>query len=115
MKTNEQIKLEVINYLEKTSKHLFNKPSSIRLTSDGIEHSYDKLNLFKVIKVDDVFKYLEDGKIKNINIDDLVNYYKENSKCVIKHRLFLNKGIKSIKNKREYLDIIDESLQSLIK
>jgi hypothetical protein len=88
MKTQETIKQEIINYLTKTSQHTF---------------SYEDGSLFKVVKDGDNF-YTVDEKssfpVKKINIDNTVAYYENNAKCVLKHRLFLNRPVKSIKSNK---------------
>ena len=85
MKTNAQ---KVFDYLEKTSKHTF---------------SYEDGSLFKVVKDGDDF-YIVDEKssfpTKKINIDNTISYYENNAKNVLKHRLFLNRPIKSVKNNK---------------
>lgn len=95
MKTQEQIKQEVVNYLTKTSQHTF---------------SYEDGSLFKIEKVGDKF-YLIDQKshkqVSEIEYDKTVSYYMENAKCVIKHRLFLSRPVKSIKTNKYTKEIID--------
>lgn len=88
MKTKETIKQEIINYLTKTSQHTF---------------SYEDGSLFKVVKDGDDF-YTVDEKssfpTKKINIDNTISYYENNAKCVLKHRLFLNRPVKSVKTNK---------------
>jgi hypothetical protein len=93
--TNKQ---EVINYLTKTSQHTF---------------SYEDGKLFKIVKEGDLFYLIDENsiqKIKPIDIDNLVVYYGANSKCVIKHSLFLNREVKSIKTNKYTKEIIDNIL-----
>jgi predicted acetyltransferase len=91
-KTNEQIKTEVINYLTKTSKHTFQKENG----------SY-----FKVFQSGNGFQVFE-NKTLNIewNIDQYISWYGENAKNVIKHRLFLDKKMKSVKNIKSLEEIM---------
>lgn len=98
MKTNEQIKQEVINYLTKTSNHTF---------------SYDDGKLFKIINKDNGFYVIDESsiyKLRPIDIDTKISYYGSNAKCVIKHSLFLNKKLKSIKNNRHIKDHLNSIL-----
>lgn len=87
MKTTEQIKTDVVNYLNKTSKHLFVD---------------DKGNLFKVIFDENLGRYItiqgDRVDVSYITIDEKIAYYGSNTKCIIKHDLFLNKNLKSVKN-----------------
>lgn len=90
-KTEQQNRQDVINYLEKTSKHLFTRQK------DGVV-SYDPKDFFRIIKNDyGTFSILKDGKLTPFDYNTTIHYYKENSKDVIKDRLFLNKGYTSIK------------------
>ena len=91
-KTNEQIKTEVINYLTKTSKHTFQKENG----------SY-----FKVVQSGKGFQVFE-NKTLNIewNIDQYIFWYGENAENVIKHRLFLDKKMKSVKNIKSLEEIM---------
>jgi len=85
-KSINQIKNETVSYLTKTSKHTFTKP-------DG--------TFFKVIgDGNGNFQVFENGKIRNIDVDDILKWYGPNSKNVIKHKLFLNKDMKSVRNIR---------------
>ena len=118
MKTQEQIKSEVLAYLNKTSQHLFQKENGefYNVLVDG--------NNLIVINGDRVSVY---------DINKQIEWYGNNTKCVIKHMLFLNKKLKSIKNfkamkerikvikekitgkedKNEIVKIIDKSLSEL--
>ena len=102
MKTQEQIKQQVIDYLTKTSKHTFVKQNK----------NTEELSYFKVIKDDEAFKVLEDGKVKSLetgffSIDNYVKIYGENAKNVFKNQLFLNKKMKSVKNNKFVKSEID--------
>lgn len=100
MKTTQQIKSEVVNYLKKSSNHLF------QIGND--EH--------KIILHDNFYIRITGKNIYIENIDKVINYYESNSKNVIKNNLFLipryyNLDIKTIpyyKLAREkYKNIID--------
>jgi hypothetical protein len=82
-KTNEQIRKEIESYLDRTSKHLFVKP-------DGTH--------FKVFPAVGGFRVMENNIIKPIDLESLMKYYGSNSKSVLKHRLFLKKDMKSVRN-----------------
>lgn len=104
MKTKEQIKTEVVNYLQKASKHLF--------TINDVEH--------KVLLEGDFYIIITGNSISINSISNKIDYYGSNSKCVIKNDIFLvpryyNKKIKTINNyklaKKKY-DEISESITS---
>ena len=88
MKTTEQIKSEVLTYLNKSAKHLF--------TIGNDEH--------KLLIEGDFFIVITGKNITYIrNIDNIIKNYNTNSKCVIKHNIFLeprywNRTLTSIKN-----------------
>lgn len=93
--TNKQ---EVINYLTKTSQHTF---------------SYEDGKLFKVVKDGDLFYLVNENsvqRVKLIDIDNLLVYYEDNSKCVMKHSLFLNRKVKSIKTNKYTKETINSFL-----
>jgi hypothetical protein len=106
MKTKEELKIQIMNYLEKTSKHTFIKPLQ-KYNINGYSYDYDDYTLFKIIIKDNNYYKIENDKIKIIDIDFYIKYYNNNSKNVIKHLLFLNKGMKSIKNKIEELQMVE--------
>jgi hypothetical protein len=95
MKTQEQIKQEVVNYLTKTSQHTF---------------AYEDGSIFKVEKVGDKF-YLIDQKsykqLSEIEYEKTMAYYMNNAKCVLKHRLFLGRPIKSVKTNKYTKEIVE--------
>lgn len=112
MKTQEQIKSEIISYLTKTSKHLFIVPKGTwSYKENKYIYNYEDYKLFKVIKINDDFYIttsdIEKTKIEKtkIDIDYYLKYYNNNAKNVIKHQLFLDKGMKSIKSKKFNFDI----------
>ena len=86
---NGQIKQEVINYLTKTSQHSF-------VNECG--------QLFKITQKDGKFYIFDESSTSPyhkiftpIDIDAKILRCGSNAKCVIKHQLFLNKKMKSIK------------------
>lgn len=83
MKTTEQIKSEVVSYLNNTSKHLFVKENG---------------EFFKVLVEGNNYIVINEDKVTTYNIDEQISWYGANAKCVIKHNLFLNRKLKSIKN-----------------
>lgn len=112
MKTTEQIKQEIVNYLTKTSIHTFVKPkATYKYNQTGFhfnyEYDYNEVTFFKVIKKGEDFYYLENSngqntpttyKLTKIDIDYSITYYGNNAKCVISNNLFLDKKMKSIKS-----------------
>jgi hypothetical protein len=103
MKTNEQIKTEVLNYLNKSSKHLF--------TIGDVEH--------KVILEGDFYIVISGSDIYIKNINTIIELYKNDSKCVVKNQLFLipryyNKEIKTIKYYKES-KLLTQKIQDSIK
>lgn len=98
MKTTEQIKSEVVSYLNNTSKHLFTN---------------EKGEFFRVIVEGNRFIVIDGTRVTIYYIDDTISVYESNTKCVIKHRLFLNRKFKSIKNfktMKEKISIIKEAI-----
>jgi hypothetical protein len=105
MKTQEQIKAEVLNYLTKTTGHLF--------TIGRSEH--------KILLEGDFYIAITGNNISINNINTMISYYGNNTKCVIKHQLFLipkyyNQEIKTIPNyklaKQKY-NLISDSIKGL--
>ncbi len=93
--TNKQ---EVINYLTKTSQHTF---------------SYEDGKLFKVVKDGDSFYLINESsiqKVRPIAVDTTISKYGSNAKCVIKHSLFLNRKVKSIKTNKYTKEAINNIL-----
>ena len=103
MRTKEQIKTEVVNYLQKSSKHLF--------TIDGDEH--------RVILHGDFYIRITGNDVSVNSIDFYINHWNNDSKNVIKNELFLipryyKKEIKTIpyyKNSRILTNKISEALK----
>jgi hypothetical protein len=116
MKTTEQIKQEIVNYLTKTSQHTFVKPKSIykwSQTGSQYEYDYKDFTYFKVIKNEDEFFRLENNKLTKIDIDYYIKYYVNNAKCVISNNLFLDKKMKSVKSNKYHLEEIKNILESI--
>ena len=123
MKTQEQIKQEMVSYLTKTSTHTFIKPSAKfkfgnSETPGYYEYDYNEFSYFKVMVKDGEFYYLEkrdrnDYKLYPINIDNSITYYGNNAKCVISHNLFLGKKMKSVKSNRYHLGEIDKIIEAI--
>ena len=103
MKNVEQIKAEVLGYLTKTSNHLF--------TIGDTEH--------KVLLEGDFYIVTNGSNVSVNDINTMIGYYGNNTKCVIKHQLFLtpryyNKTIKTIPNyklAKEKYSLISESIK----
>ncbi len=74
MKTQEQLKNEVVNYLTRTSQHLF-------MDTKG--------SFYKVFVDGDKFIVIKDEKSTVYDINNYVKWYSQNAKCTIKHMLFL--------------------------
>jgi DNA modification methylase len=125
MKTTEQIKQEIVNYLTKTSQHTFVKPKSTykwSQTGPQYEYDYNEFTYFKVIKIEDEFFKLENGngqntpityKLTKIDIDNYIKYSGNNSKCVLSNWLFLDKKMKSVKSNKYHLGEIENILESI--
>lgn len=117
MKTVEQNKQEVINYLTKTSIHTFLKPKATFKWGDQnkpgyYEYDFDNGTYFRVFNQGEKWFYVEDDKIKNLDIDHYLKYYGNNSKCVISHKLFLGKNTKSVRNNKFVQSKIEEVLKN---
>ena len=117
MKTVEQNKQEVINYLTKTSKHVFLKPKATFKWGDSnnpgyYEYDFENGTYFKVFNEGEKWFYIEDSQIKKLDIDHYLKYYGSNSKCVIGNILFLNKKMKSVKNNKFVQSKIEEVLKN---
>jgi len=99
MKTTEQIKSEVVSYLNKTSKHLFVKENG---------------EFYNVIVEGDNFILINGDKVTVYNVNDYVTWYGVNAKNAIKHILFLNRKLKSIKNFKVMKDKVSSIKESLV-
>ena len=106
MKTKDEIKTQVLSYLEKASKHLF------------VIEKDDVKTYYKIVVSGDNYYTIKDDKMSGpTNINKMIDYYGGNTKNVIKTSLFLTqkyggKTIKSVKYTRafreKYADIIKE-------
>jgi len=74
MENKEKIKSEVLNYLNRSTNHLYKID--------------DKEN--KILVSGDFIIRITGNNISIIDIDQMITYYGNNSRCVIKHMLFLN-------------------------
>ena len=102
MKTQEQIKTEVMNYLNKTTKHLF--------LINGVEH--------KVLVEGDFIIRITGKNVSVSQISKKIGWHGSNTKCVIKHELFLiprypNKEIKTIKNYKSAKELYNKISESI--
>jgi hypothetical protein len=116
MKTTEQIKQEIVNYLTKTSIHTFVKPKATfkwSQTGSQYEYDYNEFTYFKVIKNEDEFFKLENNKLTKIDIDNYIKYYGNNAKCVLSQNLFLDKKMKSVKSNKYHLGEVSNILESI--
>lgn len=121
MKTQEQIKQEIVSYLTKTSIHTFIKPKATfkwDKENSHYEYDYNDFTYFKVIKNGEDFFYLENNgtsnyKLNKIDIDNYIKYWGNNAKCVISNSLFLDKKMKSVKNNKYHLEELKNILESI--
>ena len=121
MKTQEQIKQEIVSYLTKTSIHTFIKPKATfkwDKENSHYEYDYNDFTYFKVIKNGEDFFYLEKNgtsnyKLNKIDIDNYIKYWGNNAKCVISNSLFLDKKMKSVKNNKYHLEELKNILESI--
>ena len=107
MKTQEQIKKEVITYLAKTSKHTFIKPkATFKWGNEKIpgnyEYDYNEFTYFAVMdNTGEIWTILENDKTKSLDINYYIKYYGNNAKDVISKVLFQDKKMKSIKSNKK--------------
>ena len=102
MKTQEQIKTEVKNYLNKATKHLF--------LINGVEH--------KILVEGDFIIRITGKEVSVSEISKKIGWYGSNAKYVIKHDLFLipryyNKEITTIKNYKEARKLYNKISESI--
>jgi hypothetical protein len=76
------------------------------------EYDYENSTYFKVFNEGEKWFYIEDDKIKNLDIDYYIKYYGNNAKCVISHKLFLDKKMKCIRNNKFIKSNIDEIIKN---
>lgn len=125
MKTQEQIKQEIVNYLTKTSIHTFIKPKATFKWGDPktpgyYEYDYTNFTYFKVIKILEDFYSLENStlskleyRLTKIDVDFYIKYCDNNSKCVLSNYLFQEKKMKSVKSNKYHLAEIDKIIESI--
>ena len=125
MKTQEQIKQEIVSYLTKTSVHTFIKPKATFKWGDSktpgyYEYDYNDSTYFKVIKTGEEFFILEnitqskpEYRLTKIDIDFYIKYWDNNSKCVLSNSLFQEKKMKSVKSNKYHLSEIDKIIESI--
>jgi hypothetical protein len=123
MKTQEQIKQEIVSYLMKTSAHTFIKPKANFKWGDFkspgyYEYDYDDFTYFKIMVKEGGFYSLENSgalgyKVSKIDIDTYIKYWGNNAKCVISNNLFLDKKMKSVKSNKYHLDEIGKIMESV--
>ena len=116
-KTTEEHRQEVINYLTKTTQHTFIDPkSTYNWKESKYEYDYENGTYFKLVKNGDDFYILRNvgGKytFRKLDHNDKIKYYEENAKCVLKHSLFLNKKMKSIRNTKFVQSEIDKIMET---
>src|ERR1035437_1403323 len=111
MKTTEQIKSEVLSYLNQTSKHLFVNEEDWK--KEKLSGERGTCKFYSVLVEGNNFIVIDGDRVSVYNIDQYISWYGGNTKCVIKHKLFLNKKLKSIKNfktMREKISTIKEAI-----
>jgi len=123
MKTQEQIKQEIVSYLTKTADHTFIKRKATFKCGDSktpgyYEYDYDNFTYFKIMIENGEFYSLENSgalgyKVSKIDIDNYIKYWGNNSKCVLSNSLFLYKKMKSVKSNRYHLGEIEKIKESV--
>ena len=123
MKTQEQIKQEIVSYLTKTADHTFiNRKATFKCgdskTPGYYEYDYDNFTYFKIMIENGEFYSLENSgalgyKVSKIDIDNYIKYWGNNSKCVLSNSLFLYKKMKSVKSNRYHLGEIEKIKESV--
>jgi len=107
--TKEESKKQVIDYLTKTSKHVF------ELKKTYYSGETDERVYLKVLEVNDEFaKVLDNGKIRNISIDSAVKYYGGNAKNVIGNSLFVMRDAKSVRQTKYVKEEINKQLEAVV-
>jgi hypothetical protein len=89
-------KQALMSYLEATSKHAFVNPNG---------------TFFAVREKEGKYYEVDGTRVTELTPELMVGYYKENSKCVMAHRLFLNRERKSIKQGK----VVKEWLEAALK
>jgi len=113
MNTTEEIKLDIIKYIEETSKHIFEHKvlyrDQVNVSYFNVKLSDDKENIFVLYR----------NKITVININKEITYYGQNAKNVIKHKLFLvttycTEPMHAIKHTKQNIEEIDQIFQKYL-
>ena len=120
MKTQEQINAEIFSYLNKATNHTFIKPKATfkwgsSTTPGYYEYDYENGTYFKIFKKEDGFYVLENDKLTKLDVDWYIKYCGKNAKCAIKHRLFLDKKMKGVKNTKYVQEQINQLLEPIQK
>ncbi len=102
--TKDEAKKQVIDYLNKTAQHVF----EVQVSRYNEERVY--LKVFK--SEDGGFKVLDNGRIRDINIDTTVNYYGGNAKNIIKQSLFLDRKATSVRQNKYVMAEINKQLEA---
>jgi hypothetical protein len=87
MKTKEQIKSEVVNYLKKCSGHLFKIEGGYKWSGPARYVQEEEKELKVIINGDQAFFITGDDVVK-IDIDKIIEAQGTNSKSIIKGRIF---------------------------
>lgn len=108
MKTKEQIQQELNTYLTKTSQHVFvvgENKKFLRVvettTKDG-EQIWFSVWLDENLEPKEIDRWV-----------DISSYSDPNSKCWVKHSLFLNRDMKSVKLKKKTQWIADSLVETM--
>jgi len=118
----KNFKQEIMNYLEKTAKHTFIKPTSKWVNKDGkidVEYDYTDFSYFKVFIDGDKVKLLskpsstKSYQITTIDIDYYIKVWSANAKNVLSNSLFEGKKMKSVKQNKYVKSEIAEILESI--
>ncbi len=108
MKTKEQVQKELNTYLTKTSDHVFfsNEMGKYFIVVETKTINGDKIWLSVWL----------DGNLNPHSIDRLIDvswYSDPNSKCLVKHSLFLNRDMESVKLKKKTQWVVDALLDAI--
>ena len=109
MRTKEQVQQELNTYLTKTSQHVFvageNNNRFFRVveatTKDG-EKIWFSIWLDENLEPNGIDRWV-----------DVSTHSDPNTKCLIKHSLFLNRGMKSVKLKKKTQWVVDALVEAV--
>lgn len=127
MKTKEQIKTKVINYINKTSEHLFIRVEPQRDSKIDFIINDKPENFIRVLIERNNIIFIDGNKVTIYDIDKYITYHHEHTLNVIKHKLFLipnyngyttdeskrfnkNVSVKYFKRMKEQTNLIKESI-----